>query len=67
MADNIHTPHDGRGIREVFVNGNRIERVVWADVRDGVVWFLPSPIRVTRKGEAYARRLRGSVRVVSCG
>lgn len=65
MAEHIHTPHDGRGLRDVFVNGNRIDHVVWADTRKGVVWFMPAPVRVTRAGEVYARRLRGQVEVVS--
>ncbi|MGP9823758.1 hypothetical protein ACT048_04685 [Ectopseudomonas khazarica] len=64
MVDHIHTPNDGRGSRDVFVNGNRIDNVSWADVRAGVVWFAPEPIRATRREDVYCRRLRGHVEVV---
>lgn len=67
MADHIHTPKDGRGRRDVLVNGNRIENVVWADTRAGVVWFCPEPIRVVRGEKVYARCLRGQVEVVPHG
>lgn len=67
MADHIHTPLDGRGMRDVFVNGNRIDAVVWADTRAGVVWFAPEPVRVTRHDDVYCRRLRGRVEVVFHG
>lgn len=65
MSDHIHHPDDGRGVRDVFVNGNAIEHVVWADTRAGVVWFCPLPIRITPAGEAYQRRLRGRVEVIT--
>ena len=36
MADpNIHTAGDGRGAREVYVNGTLMKRVVYADTRRG--------------------------------
>lgn len=64
MADHIHTPNDGRGHRDVFVNGNRIDNVVWADALGGVVWFCPEPIRAAKgKDFLYTRRLRGVVEV----
>lgn len=66
MADHIHTPQDGRRHRDVFVNGNRIDNVVWADTRGGVVWFCPEPLRLVKgKDIPYARRLRGAVEVVA--
>lgn len=67
MVDHIHTANYGRGRRDVFVNGNRIEFVVWADERAGIVWFCPQPLRLSRRGEVYSRCLRGRVQVVSHG
>lgn len=67
MAEHIHTPTDGRGLRDVLVNGNRIENVLWADTCAGVVWFCPKPIRLVRGEKVYARRLRGLVEVVPHG
>lgn len=64
MADHIHTPGDGRGLRDVFVNGNKVHCAGWADTRAGVVWFFPYPFRLVKgKGVIYARRLRGVVEV----
>ena len=33
----VHTPMDGRGARQVFLNGNPINRVVYADTHKGKV------------------------------
>jgi hypothetical protein len=58
--------NDGKGIRYVYVNGNRIECVKWANVDQGLVCFIPHR-RFTkkdrRKGEIYTRLLRGAVTV----
>lgn len=68
MADHIHTPKDGRGIRDVFVNGNKIDGVFRADTKKGEVWFYPQPPRLNhRRDGVYARRLRGNVEVYSRG
>ena len=62
----FHSYKDGKGIRHVFVNGNRIYRVMWANEEQGLVCFNPHA-RLTkkswRKGEIYTRVLRGNVRV----
>ena len=50
----------------MYVNGNRIECVRWANEEQGLVCFMPHR-RLTkkdeRKGEIYTRLLRGHVRV----
>ena len=62
----FHSMNDGKGIRYVYVNGNRIKCVKWANVDQGLVCFIPHR-RFTkkdrRKGEIYTRLLRGNVRV----
>jgi len=68
MVDHIHTPHDGRGLRHVFVNGNKIDRVIYADTKRGVVRYLPYPVRLHRnRQEVYSRVLRGNVEVALHG
>lgn len=60
----IHSHRDGRGPRIIFVNGNKIDRVFYADTEKGVVKFYPQPTRVHSNGvEAYSRELRGKVTV----
>lgn len=62
----FHSANDGKGLRHVYVNGNRIECVRWANEAQGLVCFMPHR-RLTkkdrRKGEIYTRLLRGTVRV----
>lgn len=69
MAEHIHTPHDGRGRRDVYVNGNKTEFVLWADTRAGVVVYAPHPLRVHRRlrDQVYTRKLRGKVEVNAHG
>lgn len=64
--DTFHHCEDGRGHRQVFVNGNKISRVVWADEEKGIVCFHPEPLRCHRRGplRVYSRKLRGKVVVV---
>lgn len=66
MSEHIHTACDGRGARDVFVNGNKVELAVYADTKKGIVRFHPRPARVAKNGqELYTRELRGKVEVVS--
>ena len=62
----FHYVDDGKGLRYVYVNGNRIKCVLWANEEQGLVCFMPHR-RLTkkdkRKGEIYTRLLRGAVKV----
>lgn len=58
----FHSAKDGKGRRYVYVNGNRIERVKWANEEQGLVCFHPHKRRPI-KGEVYTRLLRGNVKV----
>ncbi|WP_407251990.1 hypothetical protein [Klebsiella pneumoniae] len=51
----VHYAGDGLGPRDVFVNGNPIRHVVYANQAKGVVEFAPLPLRVKRNGEIYTR------------
>lgn len=42
----IHTPHDGRGRREIFLDGEKLERVVRANTLTGEVEVLEYPVRI---------------------
>lgn len=57
----VHYAGDGLGPRDVFVNGNPINHVVYANPAKGVVEFAPHPHRAKRNGEIYIRNLRGTV------
>lgn len=60
----IHHSGDRRGPRKVFVNGNEIDNVIFADTEKGIVEFVPLPARVKKNSDTvYTRKLRGSVTV----
>lgn len=59
----VHYAGDGLGPRDVFVNGNPIRHVVYANPVKGIVEFAPHPLRAKRNGEIYTRHLRGTVTV----
>ena len=45
----VHTPYDGRGTnRDVLLNGNKIDRVIYADEKRGIVRVLSNPIRIDK-------------------
>lgn len=58
-----NTVEIGRHVK-VFVNGNPVDRVVFADTSKGVVRYVPEPIRI-KKGtdQIFTRLLRGVVTV----
>ncbi|ATR82772.1 hypothetical protein CS390_09490 [Pseudomonas sp. HLS-6] len=61
----FHRHADGRGPRRVFVNGHKVENVLWCDTAAGVCVYAPRPVKVKRPGreEIYTRQLRGIVTV----
>lgn len=65
--DWIHTPDDGRGIRDVYLDGQLLHRVAFADTRHGIVRVYDDPVRVDplRRDRLACTRLRGVVRVVA--
>ena len=64
VPDHIHTPNDGRGYREVYVDGRKVERAFFADVKRGIVDFYPLPLRADKhRKRVISKRLRGKVEV----
>lgn len=50
----------------MYVNGNEVSRVVWANCDQGIVCFIPpgkKRIKRPERDRVYTRILRGSVRV----
>lgn len=61
----IHLPQDGRDPRDVFLNGQLVKRVLYADTRRGLVRVADDPYRVHKHGKRIiTRTLRGVVLVV---
>lgn len=60
-----HTWGDMRGPRDVFLNGDKVDRCVYADTRRGVVIFLDCQLSVNRNNyRIKSIRKKGAVEVV---
>lgn len=69
MADHIHTPDDGRGQRDVYVDGLLVNGCFYADTRRGIADVYVKGgdglIRLDKRGKRLlSKRLRGCVEVV---
>lgn len=63
-TEHIHLPDDGRGYRQVFVNGREEREVFYADTRKGVVVAAMRPVRVDKHRKRVLKRvIRGRVEV----
>lgn len=61
----IHHPEDGRGNRDVFVDGRHIRGAVYVDTRRGLVRAFDIPPRLHKhRKRVITRTLRGLVEVV---
>ncbi len=60
----IHTIDDGRGNRDVFIDGKKIEHVMYADTKRGIVRVTHTPIKVDKyRKRVLTKTLRGRVEV----
>ena len=63
-GNHIHTTGDGRGPRDVFLNGKLIDRVMYADTSAGFVRVVGNPVKLDKwKKRVLTRTLRGVVEV----
>lgn len=59
-----HWPNDGRGPRQVLLDGKEISRVVFADERRGLVLIHDEPLRLTKnKDRIIPRKKWGRVEI----
>lgn len=63
MSEAIHKVGDGRGLRDVFLDGERVEECIYADTELGVVEFIKKPFVVV-DDELQTERKSGNVTVV---
>lgn len=60
--DHIHTPDDGRGLRDVWVDGKKIDKPFFADTRRGIVDYYVSPTKLHKYGKRLiTKRIHGEV------
>lgn len=60
----IHRPGDGRGLRDVYLDGKLVQKVFFADTQRGIVDAYRYPLRLNKhRKQALSYRRRGNVRV----
>lgn len=65
QPEHIHTPYDGRGIRDVFVDGELVKYVTYADTKRGKVVVYRHPLKLDKYGRrAMTKTIYGRVEVV---
>ena len=58
----IHTPDDGRGFRDTFVNGELVGGVVYADEKKGFVRVVTNPIKYNKlRRHVITKKIKGEV------
>ncbi len=72
MDDHIHRPDDGRGRRNVYLNGNKLTHCFYANTKRGIVDVHvlndQGHIKIHKRGKRpLSKRLRGKVEVVPYG
>jgi hypothetical protein len=61
----IHEAGNGRGQRDVYLNGRPVRSVTYADERRGIVRLTHQPIRIDKYGKrVLTYTIRGRVSVV---
>lgn len=64
----IHTPGDGRGQRQVYLDGEPVYMCVYANTRTGVIRAYHDPVKVCPRREVVrSYKRRGNVRVEAMG
>lgn len=67
-SDHIHTPEDGRGKRNFYLNGKEVKYCVMADTDKGVVEHYDDPPKLAPSGNEIIRHTaRGDVKVIQVG
>ncbi len=60
----VHTPHDGRGLRDVYLDGKPIDHVIYAETRRGVVRMHHHPFRRSKtRDQVISYKRKGRVEV----
>lgn len=59
--EHVHVPGDGRGPRQVYVDGRPVMRVVYADTRRGIVRYYDDPPKMDKRRKRIIVRTRRGV------
>lgn len=64
-GEHVHWADDGRGQREVFLDGQRIEYVTYCDTKAGIAVVADMPLRSTDGQHIDYRPVWGEIKVIS--
>ncbi|MFW9088196.1 hypothetical protein ACOI7N_27120 [Pseudomonas sp. P2758] len=64
-GEHVHWADDGRGQREVFLDGRRIDCVTYCDTKAGIAVVADMPLRSTDGKHIDYRPVWGEIKVIS--
>ena len=63
-GEHVHWADDGRGRREVFLDGERLECVTYCDTRAGIAVDLDAPLKSTDGEHVDFHPVWGDIKVI---
>lgn len=66
-GEHIHSVGDGRGQREVFIDGKPVTNVLWCDTKAGIAVVADSPLKSSDGETVDLHPVWGEVKVFATG
>ncbi|AOZ14958.1 MULTISPECIES: hypothetical protein [Pseudomonas] len=66
-GEHVHYWDDGRGRREVFIDGQRVDGVRYCDTKVGIAVVVDTPLKSTDGEHVDFHPVWGEIRVIYCG
>lgn len=66
-GEHVHYWDDGRGQREVFIDGQPVTHVIWCDTKAGIAVVADQPLKASDGETIDFRPVWGEIRVLFCG
>jgi len=66
-GEHIHSVGDGRGWREVFIDGQRATNVLWCDTKAGIAVVADSPLKSSDGETVDFHPVWGEIKVFATG
>ncbi|WP_085637941.1 MULTISPECIES: hypothetical protein [unclassified Pseudomonas] len=66
-GEHVHSWDDGRGCREVIIDGKLATHVIWCDTKAGVAVVADQPLKASDGETIDVHPVWGEIRVIYCG
>ena len=67
LGEHVHFYGDGRGHREVFIDGKPAGQVIWCDTKAGIAVVADYPLTSSDGENVDFHPVWGEIRVIYCG